>query len=466
MDSLLRSATRKIWCRLPASYGGHWRGSHLAAIAKNFAWLSGDRFVRMGISFLTGAAVARYLEPHGFGVLTCAIAIAELAGVFATLGLESILPRELLRKPASAVELLGTAFWSSCAAMVILYAALILPLAEFGSSSPEASTCLLLAGLLMIRAPLSVLNFQFAAQLQARFGVIAATLSFVFGTVVRLLLIWQGAPVTAFAAALLIEPSGTGLLLYVFNRRAGMRPSTWRWKFVLAKALLQESWPLVFSSFATMIYMRSDQVMLAYLQNEEEAGRFGAALRLSEVWYFLPASLASSLLPALVRTRDLSATVRQQRMQRFYDLNATMAYGLILLLLPAAPWIFPLVFGRSYAGADAVFQIHIWACPFVFLGVARNQYLLIEGWTRFLFFSTALGAVINVALNLLFIPRWGASGAAIATLVSQASATLVASFGWLPARVHGWAQLRALLVPIRSLVWLARSAIPATRTIG
>jgi O-antigen/teichoic acid export membrane protein len=177
---------------------------------------------------------------------------------------------------------------------------------------------------------------------------------------------------------------------------------------------------------------------------------------LSEVWYFLPAALASSLLPALVRSQNLTTTIRQQRVQRFYDLNAGLAYALIFCLAPSASRIFPLVFGRGYAGADAVFTIHIWSCLFVFLGMARNQCLLIEGRTRFLFLCTALGAVVNVALNLMVIPLWGAAGAAFTTLISQASATFLSSFVWGPARPHGYAQLRALLVPIRALLWLTR----------
>lgn len=437
-----------------ATAAGCFRARSLVTIAKNFAWLCGDRVIRLGIGFLLGAAVARYLGPEQFGVFTLALAVSDLAGIFATLGLERLLARELLRHPEQQQELLGTGFWSSLVAAGTLYTALIVPLAQ--CTKGELSTCLLLAGLLMISAPLAMLNLQFSVQLKAGYGAIAANLAFVVSCAVRIWLILQAASVASFVGALLIEPIGAAMVLYLFYRRAGYRVSTWRWSGKLAQRLMREAWPLLLSGFAAMIYMRIDQVMLAGLTERTEVGLYGAAVRCSEVWYFLPMALGASLLPALVRSRDLGGDIYFRRLQRYYDLNAALAYVLILVLVPMAPWLFAVVFGGNYAGAEVILQIHILASLFVFLGVARGQYLMIEGWTRFALVATTLGAVANVLLNLMFIPRWGAIGAAVATIISQVLASLLSSFMWKPAQASGRCQVWALLLPLRALAWVWR----------
>ncbi|MDE5124445.1 MAG: oligosaccharide flippase family protein, partial [Trichodesmium sp. St19_bin1] len=79
-------------------------------IIGNTAWLLGDKFLRMGFGLLIGVWVARYLGPEKFGLLNYAIAFVSLFNVFATLGLNNIVVRELVRKPSEKGEILGTSF--------------------------------------------------------------------------------------------------------------------------------------------------------------------------------------------------------------------------------------------------------------------------------------------------------------------------------------------------------------------
>lgn len=432
--------------------GGAW------AAARNFAWLSGDRVLRMGTGFLLGALVARHLGLHGFGTLNYALAATGLLGAFASLGFDGLVARDLVRSPERENALLGTLFWSRLAAVAALYLA-VLALAWGSRGEPGASATMLLAGAMMLTAPLSAFNMFFDVRLQARYAVWAANGAFFLCTAARIWLIGRGAGVAPFAATYLIEPLLTAAVLFGFYRRAGGRVSAWTWEWPLAKKLLREGWPLLLSGFAVMIYMRLDQVMLARMRGEDEVGLFGAALRFSEVWYFIPLALSSSLFPALVRSRaTLPPAAYAKRLGRYYDLNAALAYGIIAVLAPISPWLFATVYGHGFAGADRVFQIHLWACLFVFLGVARGPYLLNEGFARFSFLSTAYGAATNVSLNLLLIPRFGAVGAAVATVISQALSTTVSSLLWAPARANGWLQVRALLLPVRVLGWAWRAA--------
>lgn len=423
--------------------------THAGAIVRNFAWLSGDRVLRMGLQFLVGAVVARHLGAAGFGALNYAIAITGLIGVFSTLGLDGIFYRDLVRTPHLTHSLTGTVFWSRMAAALFLY----IPVAfvAVGQKDPDARAAILISGFSLFTAALTVFNAHFEIRLAARYVVWAANGSFLICTACRFWLVARGATVAPFAATYLIEPALTAAALYVFYRREGGSMKLWRWERPLAGRMLRESWPLLLSGLAVMIYMRIDQVMLAQLRGDTDVGIFCAALRLSEVWYFIPMALNSSLFPALVRSRDLGPKVYQQRLGQYYDMNAGLAYAIILSLAPIAPWIFSAVYGKGFSGADGVFQIHLWACLFVFLGVARGGYLLNEGYTRFTFIATAGGACVNIGLNFVLIPRYGPKGAAWATIISQAISTTASSCLWAPTRANGWLQIRALLLPVRAV---------------
>ena len=92
------------WRRLDAIIK---RREALGPILRNFAWLSGDKIIRMGIQFLVGAIIARHLGSEGFGVLNVALAMTGLIAVVASLGFEGILSRQLLREPSNANLLYG-----------------------------------------------------------------------------------------------------------------------------------------------------------------------------------------------------------------------------------------------------------------------------------------------------------------------------------------------------------------------
>ena len=134
-----------------------------------------------------------------------------------------------------------------------------------------------------------------------------------------------------------------------------------------------------------------------------------------------------------------------------------MAYGLSLPLALAAPWLVRLAYGAVFAPAGTVLAVHIWASVFVFLGVARGQYLVNEGLTRFYLTATGAGALLNVGLNLLLIPRAGPVGAAWATVISYAVSAWVSSYWHPQVRAVAARQTQALLLPITGWRYLRRS---------
>ena len=197
--------------------------------------------------------------------------------------------------------------------------------------------------------------------------------------------------------------------------------TAWRASFLQAKQLLKDSWPLIISGGAVTIYMKVDQIMLGNMATEGELGVYSAAVRLSELWYFIPTAIASSFFPTIIRSREhRSEQVHRERMQLFFDLMAGAAYVIVIPTALLAPLVVTTLFGADYAEAGLILRVHIWAFLFVSLGTARSRWLMAENMTRFSMTATILGAIVNIGLNFWLIPRYAGLGAAWATLISYA----------------------------------------------
>jgi O-antigen/teichoic acid export membrane protein len=81
-----------------------------------------------------------------------------------------------------------------------------------------------------------------------------------------------------------------------------------------------------------------------------------------------------------------------------------------------------LLYGEKFTEASNVLEISIWASLFVFIGVGSGKFLLAENLQNLAFYRTFYGMIINIILNFILIPSYGIQGAAIATLISQATA--------------------------------------------
>jgi O-antigen/teichoic acid export membrane protein len=223
----------------------------------------------------------------------------------------------------------------------------------------------------------------------------------------------------------------------------------WKVRWSRAVGLLKDSWPLILSAAMITIYMRIDQIMLGNMTSNEVVGNYAAAVKLSEAWYFVPIIICSSVFPAIIRAKHRSAQEYYRKMQQLYDLLAWISLAVTVPTTFFSSNLMTALVGKEYISAGPILALTMWAGPFVFLGVARSQWLVAENLTQFSFLSTALGAITNVVLNLILIPHYGGSGAALATVISYALASYFSCFLFPPLIKAGLQQTKAIIVPFR-----------------
>ena len=398
---------------------------------KNTSWLFGEKILRMVVGLFVGIWVARYLGPEQFGLFSYAKSFVGLFTAIATLGLNGIVVRELVKDESRCDELIGTTFWLKV--MGAFGVLLILAIAiNFTSNDTYTNPLVFIIASATIFQSFNVVDMYFQSKVLSKYIVYANFISLFIGSIVKIALILNEAPLIAFAWVILFDSfilASGFIYFYLKNRRHNEQPnrysvfdteSSFAWKFNKSTAfsLLKDSWPLILSGIVISIYMKIDQVMIKEMMNAEAVGQYAAAVRLSEAWYFIPMVIASSLFPAIINAKKQSEELYYARLQKLYSLMVWLAIAIALPMTFLSDWVVHFLYGEQYNQAGSVLMIHIWAGVFVFLGVASGKWLLSENLQIFSTVNTSIGAIVNIWLNYILIPKIGVSGAAWATLIS------------------------------------------------
>ncbi len=395
---------------------------------KNTSWLFAEKLLRMAVGLFVGVWVARYLGPERFGLFSYAASFVGLFSVLATLGLNGIVVRELVKDENRRDELIGTAFllklMGAFGVLIVLAIAV-----NFTSNDTNTNTLVFIIASATVFQSFNVIDFYFQSKVMIKYVVFANVISLFISSLVKIGLLLIEAPLIAFAWVILFDSFvlASGFIFF-FLKNSTFKVKSLKFKKVIAISLLKDSWPLMLSGIVIAIYMKIDQIMIKEMMNAEAVGQYAAAVRISELWYFIPIGISSSLFPAIINAKKLSKKLYHARLQKLYDLMVWMAITIALPMTLLSDWIVQLLYGGQYNQAGSVLAIHIWAGVFVFLGVAFSGYLTTENLTKKSFYRTLLGAVLNVVLNLILMPKYGIKGAAFATLLGQFTANYAYDF--------------------------------------
>ena len=425
----------------------------LQKIIRNVGWLAFEKLVTIVLNLSIGIYVIRYLEADNFGKLSYCLSLVGMFGAIAKLGLDSIVVRTLVKEEESASEILGTAFvlkLISSLITLILIACVVFTL----NQDPQIHWITIVVAFGLVFRSTEVVDFWFQSKVLSRSIVVVRSIKLIVSSAAKLVFISLGLPLGAFAWLLLVDEIVQAVgscWIYLKHTQLNRIEIIDRWKPNYARAMnmLQDSWPLILSGVMVTIYMKIDQVMLGNMASNEAVGNYAAAVRFSEIWYFFPTAICASVFPAIIRAKQKSKQEYYDKLQQLYDLMAWMSLAIAFAMTFASDTLIDVLLGAEYTEAGKILAWHIWASPFVFLGVARSQWLIAENLTKLSFATTSLGTIVNVLLNLWLIPVYEGTGAAIATVVSYAVASYFTCMFHAKMFHTAWMLTKALFIPFR-----------------
>lgn len=388
----------------------------------NTSWLLFEKVARLILNFFVTIAVIRYLGPNEFGLYSYAISFYGLFVAFVSLGLESISIRELVKQPEKRDEILGSVFYTQQVGAVIAIFLITLTL-FITSEGLFTSTLILIISISSFFQTFNVIDYYFRSTVKAKYSVYVLFTSVLLVSIIKLTLILIKAPLVYFIIAYSFEFVLNAIGYLIVYHLQKLKIVQWKFDKKLATSLLKDSWPLILSGVVVSIYMKVDQVLIKNMLDVKEVGYYAAAVRLSESWYFIPVAISNALFPAIVNAKNISKELYLSRLQKLYDILAWIAIGISVPVSFFSTEIINLLYGSKYLSSAPILTIYIWAGAAVFLGVASSQYLVTENLTKISLMRTSLGMIVNVILNIIFIPKYGIIGSAVATLISYTLST-------------------------------------------
>lgn len=383
---------------------------------RNASWLMAGKVAQLLVNLAVSVLTARYLGPANFGLIQYGAAYTGCAASLCNLGIPSVLVKELGDEPGADGQILGTALVLQGLSSILCGTG-ILCLA-FVADQADA-TVLAVVGLScvgMVFRILEGLRYWFQARLQC--GVVAGVslAAYTVAAVYKAVLLVLGKNVCWLALSTAVEYACLGVLYLAAYRKCGggkLQFSSHRGRKLWATGRY-----FILPGLLASIYTQTDRLLLKQICGEQELGCYAAAVSISGAWCFVLSAVIDAMYPVITRTYGDAENFRRRNRQLYaviFYLSMGMSGGIAWLAEP----LVELLYGGAYLSGAVPLRILTWCTAFSYLGVARNAWVVCENRQKHLLWVYAAGAGVNVAVNLVLIPCWGAAGAAAASLAAQ-----------------------------------------------
>ncbi len=383
---------------------------------KNTSWLFFERMFKMGMGFVIIILLTRYLGPKNFGLLSYSQSLVGLFVAFATLGIDVILVRELTKDKEANDKLLGTAivlkFIASIVAIAVIF--LINTMIE----DKEAVLLTNIIAFILLFQSINTIDTYFQANVLSKFSVIAKIVAFIISSIVKLVLIFYEAELIWFAYALVFDSIIIAmgyLCIYVKQKKSLI---SLRYDNQTAIYFLKRGWPLILVAMAAFIYTRTDQIMIKHLVGNEAVGNYAAAIRISELFYFIPLLITQSIFPKIIEVKLKSEKEYFNLLEKLYKLLVWTVMPISLGLFLFSDSIVSILYGEKYIEASAILNILAFAIVFNAVGSITTKILYAEHYEKKYLYRSIFGVFVNIGFNFWLINLYGATGAALSTLIT------------------------------------------------
>jgi|GEM_PF-4482396 len=373
---------------------------------------------------VSSVLVARFLGPENYGWFSYAMSIAAIATAFSSLGVDTIAIKFSNRHLDSADAYYRFAHTLKFVAGVLSALVIaVLALTRIDISNSQRDVLLFLSFVPMARS-WSTFQARLTSEMNAKENLLNNVIVSVTGTICRLSIIYFNLHWSLFALCVLIDLIVHAILVELSNAKYhGWAKRQWVFGSLPKSLFLKESGPLFISGLFNVLYLRIDQLILFQLTTPAVVANYAVAVKWTESWYFIPAAVVSSVIGKLFSADDLS--IQRNRYRRIFNLIGTMSFMFVIFFICLGRLIITTLYGGDYIGAIMPLKILAFSGIIATLGSAWSTSVISLGQQRILPLLLGICTTGNVLLNIVLIPKYGANGAAFATVVANTLPLLI-----------------------------------------
>ena len=387
-------------------------------VIRNIVWAVIGKVVTLLGGLLVGIFVARYLGPEQYGLMSYVLSYIAIFQVLAYFGMDNIEIREESKTPEEKDKIIGTAICLKLIFAVATIGLVALTVCIFEADS-FTRWMIMLYSISMIANSFGVIRNYFTSLVWNEYIVKTEITRTFIGAGIKVALLLLHAPLAWFIAATLFDTMliAGGYLVSYRSKIDTIR--TWTFDKTTAIYLIKQSFPLLLSGAAVVVYTKIDQVIIRNLLNTESVGYYSVADRFVEICLFIPTILSQTITPILVQAYSENKSEYDQKSQQFMNI---MIWSTLILCVVICLIALPMVrytFGTQYLLSAPILQIMVFKVVGNALAQSSGAMIIVESKQKYTLFRNIIGCGVCIVLNYLLIPNFGLKGAAYASILTS-----------------------------------------------
>ncbi len=398
---------------------------NIGNVAKNVSWIILQNIYTMILGLLTTSIVARSLGTSGYGTLNFCLSYVALFSFIAIFGTNHIILKDLSEKKYDSGIVLGTNF--GVRVVLSLISLIISQIVSFILYRDiNIQIIVLLFNINTILSSCDVISYYAQSKIENKYISISKIISTTIFSVIKVVFALCKASIVLYAMSYIIETIIYSILLVISYNK--IKDNNVRWSFDknYMKLLLNSGKYYAFSSLMITIYLRIDQVMLgSFFSDKSAVGIYSAAVRISEIWTFVPLAIITSYKPVVIKSKNISDEQYYNNLKYLYNFASLMCFLFVICICIFGKIGIYVLYGNGYMEAYIPLLILTFG---VWIGVLGNIHFIWMTCTKndkYSIIYSVTGCIVNVVLNFILIPKIGIIGAAIATLISQIFSNII-----------------------------------------
>ena len=398
--------------------------SAIRRIVKNAGLLFVSQVISRLLAFFYVMYTARYLGAKGFGILSFALAFTGIFGVLADLGLGQLTIREVARNKSLAGKYITNISVIKVILATITFGLIVLVINLLGYPEQTIKVVYIIALSVIFSAFTGMFNSVFQAFEKMEYvslgRILNSVLIFIgvffaiehsFG-VVGFSSLYLMANIIVLCYSLVVFQWGFGSKVFTASNK--LLEIDWSfWKQIIKKAL-----PFGLSAIFVTIYFRIDSVMLSLLKSNEAVGWYSAAYKIVDVFTsFVPGVIYAVAYP--IYSRHFKSKDLKYIYIRSFKVSLILGFFISVSITLFANKIIAVLYGAQYIKSISALKILIWAFFIICISTVTSGLLNSIDKQNIVTIGTGIGAVLNIVLNFILIPKYNLNGAALATVFTE-----------------------------------------------
>ena len=411
-------------------------------VISNAAWIIACKVVQAVLQLIITMLLARYLGPSNYGVISYAASLVAFCVPIMQLGFRNTLVRELIDFPENEGSIMGTALFLN----LISAAACMLGMISFAAvaNAGEKTTvivCALYSTSLIFQA-LEMCQYWFQAKLLSKYTSVTMLAAYILVSLYKFFILITRKSIYWFAVSDAVEFMLISVaLLVIYKMAGGKKPKI---SLSVGKEMFSRSRYYIVSNLMVTIFAQTDRIMLELMCGDKITGYYSAAITCANMASFVFYAIIDSARPSIFQKKNENNLDFERSLSNLYSVIIYLSLLQSLVITVFAPLVVKIIYGAQYMDSVGILRLVVWYTTFSHLGIIRNIWILTEGKQKKLWIINLSGALLNVLINYLLIPHFGAMGAAFASLATQIFTNFILGFIMKSIRYNNTLMLRGL----------------------